>query len=176
VFFATRDMYEAHDALLCIAASAYVSQTDRRRVTPEHYLKSADEMRSLFADIPEAIDNTLVVARRCAAMAETRAPILPPYDCGKNRTEADELREQSQAGLEERLAAQVFNADMSDEERTKAATPYRERLDYELDVIVEMGFPGYFLIVADFIKWAKNRGFRSVLGGGPVRVRWLRGR
>ncbi|MEL0107758.1 MAG: DNA polymerase III subunit alpha [Rhodospirillaceae bacterium] len=166
VFFATRDMYEAHDALLCIAASAYVSQTDRRRVTPEHYLKSADEMRSLFADIPEAIDNTLVVARRCAAMAETRAPILPPYDCGKNRTEADELREQSQAGLEERLAAQVFNADMSDEERTKAATPYRERLDYELDVIVEMGFPGYFLIVADFIKWAKNRGIPVGPGRG----------
>ena len=157
VFFATRDMYEAHDALLCIAASAYVSQSDRRRVTPEHYFKSAEEMRSLFADIPEAIDNTLVIAKRCAAMAETRAPILPPYDCGKDHTEADELREQAKTGLEKRLEAQVYKKEMSAEEREKRATPYRERLEYELDVIVEMGFPGYFLIVADFIKWAKDR-------------------
>jgi DNA polymerase-3 subunit alpha len=157
VFFSTRDMYEAHDALLCIAASAYVSQTDRRRVTPEHYFKSAEEMRTLFADIPEAIDNTLVIAKRCSAMAETRAPILPPYDCGKGRTEANELRDHAKVGLEERLETQVFTAEMSAKERKDAAIPYRERLEYELGIIVDMGFPGYFLIVADFIKWAKDR-------------------
>ncbi|MGY8991689.1 MAG: DNA polymerase III subunit alpha, partial [Rhodospirillales bacterium] len=157
VFFSKRDMYEAHDALLCIADSAYVSQTDRRRVTPEHYFKSAEEMRTLFADIPEAVDNTLVIAKRCSEMAETRAPILPPYDCGKGRTEADELRDQAKAGLEMRLETQILTAEMSAKEREAVATPYRERLEYELDVIVEMGFPGYFLIVADFIKWAKDR-------------------
>ncbi|MEQ8193774.1 MAG: DNA polymerase III subunit alpha, partial [Rhodospirillales bacterium] len=166
VFFATREMYEAHDALLCIAQGAYLSQSERRRVTPEHYLKSAAEMRELFADIPEAVDNTLVIAKRCAYMAEYRKPILPPYDCGVGRTEADELRAQAAAGLDERLAAQVFAEGLSAKERDKIAKPYRERLDYELDVIVEMGFPGYFLIVADFITWAKDRGIPVGPGRG----------
>ncbi|MEX2449923.1 MAG: DNA polymerase III subunit alpha [Rhodospirillales bacterium] len=166
VFFATREMYEAHDALLCIAQAAYLSQSERRRVTPEHYLKSAADMRALFADIPEAADNTLIVAKRCAYMTETRAPILPPYDCGAGRTEADELRAQAEAGLEKRLETQVFTENMTAEARTKAAKPYRERLDYELGVIVEMGFPGYFLIVADFITWAKNRGIPVGPGRG----------
>lgn len=156
VFFADRGMYEAHDALMCIAAGATVSRTDRRRVTPEHYFKSPEEMCELFADLPEAIENTLVVAQRCAYMPDTRAPILPPYPKLDGRGEEEVLREMSAEGLEDRLQRQVYTEAMSAEEREAVAKPYRERLDYELDVIAQMGFPGYFLIVADFIQWAKK--------------------
>ncbi|MCW9032651.1 MAG: DNA polymerase III subunit alpha [Rhodospirillales bacterium] len=154
-FFATSDMYEAHDALLCIAASAYVSQDERRKLTVNHRFKSATEMRELFADIPEAIDNTIVIAKRCAAKVHNMPPLLPPYDGGEGRTEEEELRHQSKEGLEKRLEVQLYTPEMSDEERTKIGRPYFERLDYELDVIIQMGFPGYFLIVADFIAWSK---------------------
>ncbi|MEO5335621.1 MAG: DNA polymerase III subunit alpha [Magnetospirillum sp. WYHS-4] len=165
-FFASRDMYESHDALLCIAGGTTLSAAERRRLTPEHYFKSAEEMRKLFADLPEAVDNTLVVARRCAFMVETVKPILPPFDCGVGRDEADELRAQAQAGLERRLETQVFTPMMTEAEREQAARTYRERLDYELDVIVKMKFPGYFLIVADFIKWAKAQGIPVGPGRG----------
>ncbi|MBT5013013.1 MAG: PHP domain-containing protein, partial [Rhodospirillaceae bacterium] len=157
-FFTSPDMYEAHDALLCIAAGAYVSQAERRRLSRQHYFKSAEEMQALFADLPEAIDNTLVIARRCATMIDTIDPILPPYDCGEGRGEPDELKAQSEAGLELRLEVAVYTPDMTDEEKAAAAKPYRERLEYELGVITDMGFPGYFLIVADFIHWSKERG------------------
>ncbi len=164
-FFTTPDMYEAHDALLCIADSAYVSQSDRRRLTAEHWFKDADAMRALFADVPDAVDNTLVVVRRCAFMVEAVDPILPPYDCG-GRTEWEELREQAWSGLEQRLETQVYTPDMSDEQREAAAKPYRERLDYELGMITQMGFPGYFLIVAEFIRWAKSQGIPVGPGRG----------
>ena len=144
VFFADRGMYEAHDALLCIAAGATVSRADRRRVTPEHYLKSAREMRELFADLPEAIDNTMVVARRCAFMPDTLDPILPVYTKLDGHSEIEVLRRMSEDGLETRLEKQVFGLEDSQTEREAAATPYRERLDYELGVIAQMGFPGYF--------------------------------
>jgi DNA polymerase III subunit alpha len=156
-YFSERDMYEAHDALLCIADGAYVSQRDRLNKTPEHYLKTAQEMRALFADLPEAVDNTLVIAQRCAFMVEHIDPILPPYNCGEGRTEEDELLAQSVEGLNERLEQDVYQEGMDEAARTKAAVPYRERLNYELGVINQMGFPGYFLIVADFIQWAKDR-------------------
>ena len=111
-----------------------------------------------FSDLPEATSNTLVIARRCAVMSPKRPPILPRFPTADDITEADELRRQSREGLEERLTAQVFKGDEPPEERERVAAEYRERLEYELDVIVGMEFPGYFLIVADFIKWAKNQG------------------
>jgi DNA polymerase-3 subunit alpha len=166
VFFASRDMHEAHDALICIAESTYLSQSERRRLTSDHYFKSAAEMRRVFEDLPEAADNTLVIAQRCAFMVESIAPILPPYDCGAGRTEQDELRAQAKAGLEERLEAHVFEPGMDAEARENAAEPYRRRLDYELDVIIQMGFPGYFLIVADFIQWTKDQGIPVGPGRG----------
>jgi len=153
-FFADAEMYEAHDALLCIAAGAYVSQDDRRRLTPEHRFKSAAEMRLLFADLPEAVDNSLVIAQRCAFMVRKRKPILPPFR-SPGQTEEDLLRLKTLEGLTLRLEKQVFAAGMIEEEREAAAKPYRERAEYELDVILQMGFAGYFLIVADFIQWAK---------------------
>ncbi len=156
-FFADEGMYAAHDALLCVAGGNYVSQTDRRRVTPEHRLKSARQMRALFADLPEAVDNTLVVAQRCAYMPTIRKPILPPFETESGLSEKDEIRVQAQAGLAERLERHVFDDGMDDTTRQAAGDRYRDRLKFELDVIVEMGFSGYFLIVADFIKWAKRQ-------------------
>ncbi len=153
-FFADRAMYEAHDALICIASGSYVSQDERRRLTPEHYFKSPAEMRALFADLPEACDNTLVVARRCAYAAAKRKPILPPFRMD-GLTEAEVLRNKTLEGLEKRLWKHVFQPGMTDDEREHAAKPYRERAEFELNVIEQMGFPGYFLIVSDFIQWSK---------------------
>ncbi|MCH7539175.1 MAG: DNA polymerase III subunit alpha [Proteobacteria bacterium] len=154
-FFADADMFEAHDALLCIAEGRFLAETDRRRLTPDYRFKSAAEMRALFADLPEAVDNTLVVAQRCAYMLEPREPILPAFPMESGRDEATELRLQAKQGLEARLAAQIFTSDMDETARERAAKPYRERLDYELDVVIKMGLPGYFLIVADIVQWAK---------------------
>jgi DNA polymerase-3 subunit alpha len=147
-FFASPSMHEAHDALLCIAEGRLLAEAERRRVSPEHWFKPAAAMRATFADLPEACDNTLAVARRCAVMAETRPPMLPAS--AKLRPGCDEtgtLRAMAIEGLAARMA--TLGADAA------TAARYRERLDYEISVIAAMGFPGYFLIVADFIQWAK---------------------
>ncbi len=145
VYFPNGDMYEAHDALICIAEGAYVDQqADRRRLTQQHYFKTPAEMAALFADLPEAIENTVEVARRCAFGVERCDPILPRFA----ENEIEELRRQSKEGLEVRLAAIEPAARRED---------YDARLEFELGIIEGMGFPGYFLIVADFIKWAKDQ-------------------
>jgi len=166
VFFADAGFYEAHDVLLCIAQGTVLSEPNRRRLTPHHRFKSPAEMRLLFADVPEAVDNTLVVARRCAYMPEPRKPILPPFKTESGRSEAEELRAMAGDGLARRLAAQVFAAAMSEDEREAAALPYRERLGFELETIIAMGFAGYFLIVAEFIQWAKAEGIPVGPGRG----------
>ena len=158
-FFATPAMYEAHDALLCIAEARLLSEAERRRVTPEHYFKSAAQMRALFADLPEACDNTLAIARSCAVMAEIRKPLLPI--CPKVRpgaTEEETLRAMAREGLARRMLTAAAGADQK--------ARYAERLEYELRVIGEMGFAGYFLIVADFIQWAKGQGIPVGPGRG----------
>ncbi len=158
-FFAKREMHEAHDALLCIAESRMLSERDRRRVTPEHWFKPAKAMRTLFADLPEACDNTLAIARSCAIMAESRKPLLPV--CPKvhpGSTEDETVRAMAATGLDARMDA--IGADA--ETRGK----YRDRLEFELGVIASMGFPGYFLIVADFIQWAKAQGIPVGPGRG----------
>jgi DNA polymerase-3 subunit alpha len=158
-YFATPDMHEAHDALLCIAEGRTLSEQDRRRVTPEHWFKPAAMMRTLFADLPEACDNTLAIARRCAAMAETRKPLLPV--CPKVRPGASEeetVRAMAVEGLERRMDALGADAAMR--------AVYAQRLEYELSVIASMGFSGYFLIVADFIQWSKAQGIPVGPGRG----------
>ncbi|HTT78641.1 MAG TPA: DNA polymerase III subunit alpha [Stellaceae bacterium] len=151
--FPDREFYEAHDALLCIAQGRAVADEDRKRLTPHHYFRPAAEMRALFADLPEACDNTLVVARRCAFIPQARKPILPAFPLPDGAPQAiDEesaLRAAAQAGLAVRLAAPNFAGG--------DPAPYRERLDFELDMIAQTGFSGYFLIVADFIQWAKRQ-------------------
>ncbi len=147
--FADPDFHEAHDAMTCIAGSAYVENDDRDKPSPHLWMKSALVMEELFGDIPEALENTVVIARRCAFSPPRRDPILPSL-AGDLAGEAEQLRADAKAGLEIRLAV---NRDLDDEQRQV----YFDRLDFELDVIINMGFPGYFLIVADFIKWAKDQ-------------------
>jgi DNA polymerase-3 subunit alpha len=149
VFFAEATKAEAHDALLSIAAGTVLADPERPRKGPEHRFKSAAEMRRLFADLPEACDNTLVIALRCAYMPVKQKPILPAFPTAEGRTEEEELRAQATAGLERRMAALG-----SEGERAKA---YRDRLEFELGMIIQTGFAGYFLNVADFIQWAKRQ-------------------
>jgi DNA polymerase-3 subunit alpha len=147
--FESKADHRPHDALMCIAASSYLGEEDRPRVTDEHYFKSATEMAALFSDLPEAIQNTTEVARRCAFRVEKRKPILPRFDTAKGRDEPAELKAQAEAGLKARLKALGERLAAPEEE-------YWKRLEYELNVITQMEFPGYFLIVSDFIKWAKS--------------------
>ena len=139
--YADPSFHAAHDAMLCIAQSAYIESNERRTSSPEAWLKDSAAVAELFIDLPEALANTAVIAQRCAIGAPKRRPILPRL----SDHEDDQLRADAFAGLEQRLTGR-------DEEDKKR---YRERLEFELDVIIRMGFAGYFLIVADFIKWAK---------------------
>ncbi len=157
-YFPDRDFYDAHDALLCIAQSTVVADTDRKRLTPSHYFRPAGEMREVFADLPEACDNTLVIARRCAFIPQPRQPILPTFPTTAGESEEADLRRAASAGLATRLAAQGVGEG--------EARPYRERLEFELATIIQMGFAGYFLIVADFIQWAKRAGIPVGPGRG----------
>lgn len=154
VYFPKTQLYEAHDALLCISEGAYVDQSEpRRRLTPQHYFKSEREMATLFADLPEALENTIEIARRCAFKVYKRAPILPKFA----DDEVAELRRQAEEGLRFRLSIIPHAVPVED---------YEKRLAFELDIIEGMGFPGYFLIVADFIKWAKDHGIPVGPGRG----------
>ncbi|HXX07452.1 MAG TPA: DNA polymerase III subunit alpha [Pseudolabrys sp.] len=161
-FFATANDYEAHDALICIAEGRLLAESDRRQLTPEHRFKSRAEMVDLFADLPEAVASTVEIAQRCAFRPRTHQPILPRFsigDNGKALDEASELRKRAETGLERRLAtAGVAPGHTVDE--------YRERLDFELGVIAGMKYPGYFLIVSDFIQWAKAQGIPVGPGRG----------
>ena len=147
--YADAAFHTAHDVLLCIANSSYVESDDRPKSSPQSWMKSAEMMADMFEDLPEALANTLVVAQRCAVMAPKRQPILPSL-AGDKSGEETQLRVDAMAGLEDRLE----KLGMTDSAQRQL---YVERLDFELNVIIQMGFPGYFLIVADFIKWAKQQ-------------------
>src|SRR6187549_1800279 len=161
-YFAAAQDYEAHDALICIAEGRLLAETERRQLTPEHRFKSRAEMVERFADLPEAVASTVEIARRCAFRPRTHQPILPRFSVGDNGRaldEASELRKRAETGLESRLAsAGVAPGHTVDE--------YRERLDFELGVIAGMKYPGYFLIVSDFIQWAKKQGIPVGPGRG----------
>ncbi|MBX9711771.1 MAG: DNA polymerase III subunit alpha [Xanthobacteraceae bacterium] len=165
-YFATADDYEAHDALLCIAGGRLVAETDRYHLTPEHRFKTRAEMAVLFADLPEALASTVEIAQRCSFRPQTRKPILPRFTvvgsadaADAESAEANELRRQAEEGLTMRLAAHGLAQGMSEED-------YRARLAFEIDVIARMNYAGYFLIVADFIQWAKSEGIPVGPGRG----------
>ena len=166
-YFATPDDYEAHDALICIADGTFVTEEKRRRYTREHYFKSPEEMAQLFADLPEALANTIEIAKRCVFRPLGRKPILPRFvaappgasEAKRLELEAAELRKEAEAGLEQRLATEPLAPGFS-------AADYAKRLTFEVDVIAKMKYPGYFLIVADFIKWAKASGIPVGPGRG----------
>ena len=166
-YFAAPDDYEAHDALICVAEGSYVSVDERRRLTRNHYFKTQAEMVKLFSDLPEAIENTLEITRRCAFRPLTRKPILPQFVATAEgadpavalAAEANELKRQAEVGLKARLAAAGTAPGFTPED-------YEKRLAFELSVITNMKFPGYFLIVADFIQWAKSQGIPVGPGRG----------
>lgn len=157
VYFPTQDMYEAHDVLLCVSAGTYVSEINRRRLTPHHYFKTAAQMTDLFSDIPEAIENTVLIAQRCSYRPLPHPPILPAYPCSSGKTETEELRDKAEAGLEKRLQSQVYLPSDTEADKKAKRDLYYQRLNHELSIIETMGFPGYFLIVSDFIQWAKSQ-------------------
>jgi DNA polymerase-3 subunit alpha len=176
-FFATREDYEAHDALLCIAEGKLIADGERRQLTPEHRFKTRAEMASLFADLPEALATTIEIAQRCVFRPHMQAPILPRFTAGRSEravaageaeaqtqqaqeaAEAEELRRAARAGLERRLQRYGTAPGHSSDD-------YSERLEFELRVIVDMHYAGYFLIVADFIQWAKAKGIPVGPGRG----------
>ncbi|MDE2466888.1 MAG: DNA polymerase III subunit alpha [Alphaproteobacteria bacterium] len=156
-FFSDPSMHEAHAALLCIAEGRQLTDPARRKVTSEAWFKTKAAMRAVFADLPDACDNTIAIARLCAAKADTRRPMLPSYPgIHSGFSEAEALRRMAAEGLERRLS------DCGITDRDK----YDDRLSFELGVIEKMGFPGYFLIVADFIQWAKSQGIPVGPGRG----------
>jgi DNA polymerase III subunit alpha len=161
-FFATREDYEAHDALLCIAEGKLIADAERRQMTPEHRFKSRAEMAALFADLPEALAATVEIAERCVFRPRMLAPILPRFSTDRADAGSDEaqaLRHAAQDGLKMRLARFGVAQSHTEEE-------YHERLDFELGVIARMKYAGYFLIVADFIQWAKAQGIPVGPGRG----------
>jgi DNA polymerase-3 subunit alpha len=164
-YFAGNDDYEAHDALLCIAGGRLIAETDRDQLTPDHRFKTRAEMAVLFADIPEALASTVEIAERCAFRPMTRKPILPYFTVGAAASpdaaavEAAELKRQAEEGLAERLRVHGLSQGTTEEE-------YSARLAFELDVITRMKYAGYFLIVSDFIKWAKLQGIPVGPGRG----------
>ena len=162
-YFANPDMAPAHEVLLCISQGMTLAQDDRRRETDHHYLKSASEMAVLFSDLPEALDNTVVIARRCAFKVASKDPILPAFPVPDGVTEADHLRDEAVKGLKKRFASPGFEEIAGNPEQEKI---YFDRLEFELGIINQMGFPGYFLIVADFIGWSKDNGIPVGPGRG----------
>ena len=156
VRFLHREDFEAHEVRVCIYESWTLEDPSReQRYSEEQYLKSPEEMWELFQDIPEAIENTVEIAKRCSFEIPLGTYYLPDYPVPEGMTLDDFIIAESRKGLEERLA---FLFDVNDPNFAEIRKPYDERLQIELDVIIQMGFPGYFLIVADFIQWAKNNG------------------
>jgi len=156
VHFLERDEFEAHEARVCIHDGRTLDDPRRpRRHSEQQYLRSPQEMQELFSDLPEALENSVEIARRCNLELSFGTNYLPDFPVPQGLSMDEFFRQQARAGLEKRLA-RLFDPAAADFAALRK--PYDERLETELDVIVSMGFPGYFLIVADFIQWAKNNG------------------
>jgi len=155
-YFLNPDIFESHDALLAMQEGSYILEKDRRRLTRQHYFKSTEEMVDLFKDLPEAIENTINISKMCLVKSVKRDPILPSFSDG-SLSEGDILDQQAHEGLKRRLSKIKLSAPKRD---------YVKRLEFEIKIIRQMGFPGYFLIVSDFIKWAKSQGIPVGPGRG----------
>jgi len=159
VRFLEPDEFEAHETRVCIHDGRTLDDPRREhRYTEQQYLRTGEEMAELFADLPEALDNTLELAKRCNLQLDLGRPQLPEFPVPEGETAASFLRSESEKGLDERLAIILADADADAEGADEKRQAYVERLNIELEVIINMDFPGYFLIVADFILWAKNNG------------------
>jgi DNA polymerase-3 subunit alpha len=165
VYFLEEEMHEAQDILMCIKQGNFISQENRPRLSPEQYFKSPEAMEELFYDLPETIENTINLAKKCHIMAYERPPTLPRYPTSHNFLESEELKIKSVEGLKERLERKFINENIDLILQERINKEYFDRLNYELDVITRMNFSGYFLIVADFIGWSKE----NLIPVGPGR-------
>lgn len=159
VYFLDQSMHEAHEVLLCISEGKYISEDDRRTSCTEYCFKSQDEMEELFSDLPEAIENTIKIAKRCSVKSEERKIMFPHYKVSLGNDEPSELSIIAHQGLDKRLEFMSTSGDIrfkNTQTNDDVIKQYKDRLDYELEIIIKMGFAGYFLIVSDFIGWAKS--------------------
>ncbi|MDR3086725.1 MAG: DNA polymerase III subunit alpha, partial [Azoarcus sp.] len=155
VQFLRREDFEAHEARVCIAQGYVLADKRRpREFTADQYFKSQAEMCALFADIPEALENSVEIARRCSLTVQLGKSFLPQFPTPEGMSLDDYLAREARQGLEARLV-QLYP---DEAERARQRPRYEERLQFEIATIIQMGFPGYFLIVADFIRWAKDNG------------------
>ncbi len=155
VFYINQDMYEAHDALLCIGEKTYIHEKNRKKFTDQHYLKSSDEIKKLYQDMPEALENNYNFPFRFSYKLNKSKPQLPSLKSSSSLTENEELLSQSKEGLSKRLKNFILKKNnVSD--KSKIEKIYKERLQHEISIINKMNYAGYFLIVSDYIKWAKK--------------------
>ena len=155
VFYLDKEMHEAHDALICIGNKTYVNEKNRLRLTDQHYLKTNSEMSELFADLPEALENNYNFPLRCSYRPLFSNPILPNISSDKDGNADEILKKDSIEGLKVKFN-KIFNLSDKDLENNNSYKEYKDRLNHELSIIIEMKYSSYFLIVADYIKWAKN--------------------
>ena len=155
VFYLDQDMFEAHDAYLCVGEKTYVNVTDRKKYSKEHYLKTSEEMYKLFEDIPDALENNAYFPYRISYRPKNSVPVLPNIQTNENKNVDSLLSEESIKGLEQKFNEYVLPSTKSDEVK-KLKETYNKRLSHEINIISKMKYSSYFLIVSDYIKWAKN--------------------
>ena len=155
-YFLNSDMHEAQDILSAIGEGKTLIDNDRTHFSPEQFFQSPELIEKKFSDLPEAIINTSLIAKKCTIMAFERLPTLPKFNKAENFSESEELKKQSNEGLKTRLEKKFILDNIKPDLQNKITEEYQERLDFEIAVIIGMNFPGYFLIVSDFIKWAKK--------------------
>ena len=155
VFYIDQNMHEAHDALICIKNKTYVNEKNRLKLTNQHYFKDSSEMSKLFVDLPEALENNYNFPFRCCFKPSFSKPILPNISSDKDGKADDILKKESIEGLKEKFK-KVFKLEIQNISSNKDFLKYKDRLDHELDIIIQMNYSSYFLIVSDYIKWAKN--------------------
>ena len=165
VYYLTQDMHEAHDALTCIGSKTYVNEKNRIKYSNQHYLKSNEEMSILFSDLPEALENNFNLPYRCNFRPQFSKPVLPNISSEKDGSADEILKKDSLDGLKGKFL-KVFKIEGKNLEKNKNFLKYKDRLDHELKIIIEMKYPSYFLIVSDYIKWAKNNGIPVGPGRG----------
>ena len=165
VFYLSKDMYEAHDALICIGNKTYINEKKRIKYTSEHYLKNDMEMSKLFSDIPEALENNYNFPLRCNFRPLFSKPILPDISSNEGGNASEIIKKISLQGLKEKFE-KFFKLNVREIENDKTFLLYKDRLNHELEIIIKMDYSSYFLIVSDYIKWAKNNGIPVGPGRG----------
>ena len=162
IFYIKKDMYEAHDALICIGQKNFVDNPNRLKFSDQHFIKSNEDIQTLFKDIPEALENNYNFPFRFSFKPKKSTPVLPTIKTEENVTVVDELLKQAESGLKNRLENYILKKDVK-LDKGKTLKLYEDRLTHELNIINKMNYPGYFLIVSDYIRWSKKIIFLLVL-------------